>query len=261
MQAKRIVTLASALLALGLLLAPLAAAGKSPRVRNGVVHACVKTKGKRSQRGTIRIVNSARQCKRKKGEQALTWSLLGAGATGGTGTAGATSPQGTMGPTGPAGEKGAQGEKGAAATIESQLKETIVTQTKDIEDLTGKVLGLEHELEVGLEKAKTSVTDLGTNLNNTINGVKTDLGNEIGDVAGNLGSFETTTNQSIANVQSTTATLTGEIAKQCSSLSEVVTQANGLGGAFDELLGVGAVKTLLGGVLPKVPTETKAVTC
>jgi hypothetical protein len=315
MRTKWLLTSLSALLVLGLVAVPSAAAGKSPRVKNGIVHACLATKGKKARRGTMRVVNSPRQCKGKKGEQALTWALVGA-AGGGTGTDGATGPQGPAGPqgapgaTGTDGEKGTQGERGAAATIETQLKETITTQAKQIEDLTGnvvsltgEVLGLERELEEGLDKAKTSVTELGTNLGNTIDGVRTDLD-----------SFETTTSQSIANVTATaeageeiakealgevtpllqkitaleplsgkvtglesqlasttttlesnltaaTTTLQGELAKQCSSLGEVVTQANGLGDALDELLAVGALKTLLGGLLPKVPAETSPVTC
>jgi hypothetical protein len=89
MRTKRIVTCSSALLVLGLVLAPLAAAGKGPRVKNGVVHACLKTKGKKAQRGTIHVVSSPKQCKKKKGEQALTWSLTEAtGAAGTAGTAG-----------------------------------------------------------------------------------------------------------------------------------------------------------------------------
>ncbi|HVV90662.1 MAG TPA: hypothetical protein VHB53_09225 [Solirubrobacterales bacterium] len=258
MRTKWLLTSLSALLVLGLVVVPLAAAGKGPRVKNGIVNACLETKGKKSERGTIRVVNSPRQCKKRKGEQALTWALAGTAGNGG-GTDGAAGPQGPVGPqgatgaTGAAGERGAQGESGAAATIETKLKETITTQAKEIEDLaghvvtlTGEVLGLERELE------------------NTIDGVRADLG-----------SFEATTNQSIATVQATAeagkelakealdeiAPLQDGLAGQCSSLGEVVTQANGLGGALGELLGVGAVKTLLGGLLPKVPAETTPVTC
>jgi hypothetical protein len=57
MNAKRIAPLASVLLVVfGLAVAaPFASAAKAPTV-TGIVHACIKTKGKKSQRGTLRIV-------------------------------------------------------------------------------------------------------------------------------------------------------------------------------------------------------------
>jgi hypothetical protein len=111
MRTKLLLTMSSALLVLGLVLAPLAAAGKGPRVKNGVVHACLKTKGKKSQRGTIHVVDSAKQCNRKKGEQALTWSL-GTSTTGTQGPAGPAGETGAAGPTGKAGAAGANGANG-----------------------------------------------------------------------------------------------------------------------------------------------------
>ncbi len=204
MRIKWIVTSLSALLVLALVVAPLAVAGKGPRVKNGVIHACLKTKGKKSLRGTIHVVNSPRQCKKKKGEQALTWALAGTtGSVGGTGTAteggtgsqGATGPRGasgspgTAGTAGATGEKGAQGEKGSAAAIEDTLKETILSQSKEIEILLGKIGTLGGELldlEQGLGTVKTSVTDLGTNLNKSLGDVKTELDGTIGGVKTNL---------------------------------------------------------------------------
>jgi hypothetical protein len=56
----------SSVLLLGLVLAPLAAAGKGPGVKNGVVHACLITKGKKFQRETIRVVNSAKRCNKEE---------------------------------------------------------------------------------------------------------------------------------------------------------------------------------------------------
>src|ERR1700749_5045521 len=137
MRLKWIATCSSALvLVVALLVAPLASAGTSPRIKGGVIHACMKTKGKKSQRGTIRVVSSAKQCKKNKGEKPLTWSLVGttgaqgttgpegqagakgtsgtSGTTGSTGSNGAAVADGTNGATGPRGERG---EKGSAATL------------------------------------------------------------------------------------------------------------------------------------------------
>jgi hypothetical protein len=143
---------------LGLVLAPLAGA-KGPAIKNGVVHACLKTKGKKSQRGTIHVVNSPKQCK-KKGERPLTWSLVGtsstgteraAGPQGPVGPGGAAGTAGAPGPTGTTGTTGTTGEKGSAATVDDQLKETINEQTKEIQVLLSKVGSLTTEV-LGLEK-------------------------------------------------------------------------------------------------------------
>jgi Collagen triple helix repeat (20 copies) len=219
MRLRSIAILASVLpIVLGLVLAPLASAGNSPRVTGGVIHACMKTKGKKSQRGTLRIVNSAKQCKKKKGEKALTWGLVGPttagpqgatgsqgptgpnGATGTTGANGATGTNGTTGANGEAGTRGEKGEKGSAATLENQLEEVIDEQTKEIELLSGKVLTLTGELldlENGLDTVKGTVTDLGNTLNNSVANLKTEVGgtingleNEIGGLAGKLGLLE-----------------------------------------------------------------------
>lgn len=143
MRTKTFLTCLSALVVLGLTVVPLAGA-KGLKVRNGVVHACLKTKGKKSERGTIHVVNSARQCKKRKGERPLTWALGSPhGAT--TGPAG---PSGPGGPAGPQGASGAQGPTGAAgqaaqAAVVDTLKETISSQGKEIEVLLGKIASLE----------------------------------------------------------------------------------------------------------------------
>lgn len=365
MRTNRLLTSLSALLVLGLVAVPSAAAGKSPRVKNGIVQACLATKGKKAQRGTIRVVNSPRQCKKKKGEQALTWALVGT-ASGGTGTEGATGPQGPTGPqgatgapgtAGPAGEPGGQGEKGSAATIEDTLKETIATQSKEIEVLLGKVGTLGDELldlEDGLGTVKTSVTNLGTSVNKSLDDVKTELNGTIDGVETNLegqiGTLKTnvvdplvskvglldalepltgkvdaleelpgrvdslaasltkleplTDNVKVLNelpgkvtdlsgtvtelapltdkvtqlaalpgevgllqgategLKSTTQTLGLKVASQCTSLGEVVTQANGLGGALGELLDSLRAIPLLGSLVgPTLPGNTTSVTC
>src|SRR3954447_14233359 len=107
MRTKPLLLMSSALLVLGLVLAPLAAAGKRPLVKNGVIHACLVTKGKKSQRGTIHVVSAAGKCNKKKGEQALTWGVAGpSGANGAPGPAGAPGANGTPGAAGAQGEKG-----------------------------------------------------------------------------------------------------------------------------------------------------------
>jgi|GEM_PF-4758016 len=197
MRTKWIVTSLSALLVLGLVLAPLAVAGKGPRVKNGIVHACLKTKGKKAQRGTIRVVSSPRQCKKKKGERALTWTLAGA-PSGGTGAEGPAGPRGETGPAGATGERGPQGESGPTVTVEDPLAETVAGQSKEIQVLLGKVGSLTGELldlEKGLGTVKTSLTDLGTNLDKSLADVKTDLNGTIGgvktDLEGQLGGLKT----------------------------------------------------------------------
>src|ERR1700749_4144963 len=103
-------TLFALLAVVGLVAAPLASA--APRVQGGVVHACMKTKGTKRTVGTLRIVTSIKECKRKRGETALSWNL--AGATGPSGTSGTSGTSGsgtvTEGAAGKAGEKGTKGE-------------------------------------------------------------------------------------------------------------------------------------------------------
>jgi Collagen triple helix repeat (20 copies) len=187
------------LVALGLLVAPLASAASKPSVQNGVVHACMKVKGKRSQRGMIRIVGPAQKCNAKQGWKALNWNIAGAaGAKGDTGPQGTA---GTKGANGSNGSNGAQGEKGSDATVETQLKEVIAAQTDKIEKLTNEVSVLTGGL---------------LNLTRTVQGVK--------------GTVDTTV--------TTLTSLTGKVGTQCSALNEVSTQANGLLGGINQLTGL-----------------------
>ena len=142
-------TLSALLAVLGLVAAPLASA--APRVQGGVVHACMKTKGTKRSIGTLRIVTSTKECKRKRGETALSWNLAGTTGTSGTsGTSGTGTEggDGTGGATGKTGEKGAKGEAGAkgetgsSAVVEKKLEETIAGQAKELEQLGGKVVSL-----------------------------------------------------------------------------------------------------------------------
>lgn len=214
MRPKRIFTCSTALLLLGLAIAPLATA-KGLKVRNGVVHACLMTKGKKSERGTIHVVNSPKQCKKRKDERPLTWALAGpttagTGGEGATGPQGPTGPQGATGATGPAGATGGaggQGEKGSAAAVEEQLKETIVDQSKEIQVLLGKVDSLTTEvldLEEGLGTVRSSVTDLGQSVNDSLGSLKTELD-------GNLDTVKTNLEGTIEGAQTNLATLTGTV--------------------------------------------------
>src|ERR1700761_1000557 len=167
MKTKLITPLVSVLLvAQGLVVAPLASAATTPSVQNGVVHACMKVKGKRSQRGMIRIVGPTQKCNAKQGWKALNWNITGVtGAKGDNGAPGPAGAKGVNGNNGSNGAAGAHGEKGAAATVETQLKEVISGQTKEIEKLTNEVSTLTGGL---------------VNLTATVNGVEGTLTSALG---------------------------------------------------------------------------------
>src|ERR1700709_1431462 len=141
MKAKLIAPLVPVLLvALGLTFAPLASAATNPSVQNGVVHACMKVKGKKAQRGMIRIVGPTQKCNAKQGWKALNWNItVVAGAKGDNGDPGSAGAQGVSCTSGSNGAQGAQGPQGSSATVETQLKEVIAAQTDKIEKLTNEV--------------------------------------------------------------------------------------------------------------------------
>src|ERR1700712_5408580 len=142
MKIKALFPVLFALLAvLGLLAAPLASA--APRVQGGVVNACLKTKGSKRTIGTLRVVASTKECKRKKGETALSWNLAGSSGTSGSGSEGSS---GKTGEKGARGEAGAKGETGSAAVVDKKLEETITNQSKELEKLGGKVVSLSTEV-------------------------------------------------------------------------------------------------------------------
>jgi hypothetical protein len=187
------------LVALGLIVAPLASAASTPSVQNGVVHACMKVKGKKAQRGIIRIVGPTQKCNAKLGWKALNWNITGAkGDNGAQGAAGAKGVNGTNGSTG---AQGPQGPQGSAATVESQLKEVIAAQTTKIEQLTNEVSVLTGGL---------------LNLTSTVQGVKGTLDSTVTSLTG----------------------LTGKVGTQCTALNAVSTQANGLLGGVNQLTGL-----------------------
>jgi hypothetical protein len=84
--------------------------GSALGVRNGVIHACVETRGGRSTIGDIKLSNC------HKGFTRLSWNIRGPrgthGSRGAQGPRGATGPQGARGPQGPKGDKGDTGPAG-----------------------------------------------------------------------------------------------------------------------------------------------------
>jgi hypothetical protein len=119
-----------------------AGAAQSP-VSGGVVHACLKAKGKAQVRGALRVVPSAKGCKKKRGERAIAWNVSGpSGGSGGNGAPGGA------GSRGPAGQDGATGVDGPVGQIDTAL--TLDSQAELIDALGDKVVELEG-----------SVTDLG----------------------------------------------------------------------------------------------------
>lgn len=79
----------------------------------------MKTKGSKQTVGTLRIVSSTKECKRKRGETALTWNLAGTSAASVGGNEGST---GRTGEKGARGETGPRGETGSAAVVEKKLE-------------------------------------------------------------------------------------------------------------------------------------------
>lgn len=262
---------------IGCAFAPLASA-RGLKVKDGVVHACLKTRGKKSERGTIHVVNSPRQCKVKRGEQALTWSLAGGAGTPATGAAGPPGPAGAAGPAGATGEAGGQGETGPAAEVEGALKETIRDQSKEIQVLLGKVGSLTTEvldLEDGLGTVRASVTGLGETVDDSLGSLKTELDGNLATMQTSLGGVKTEVDGLLSTVNAleplagNVATLNGlptavtdlgtEVAGQCTSLGEVVAQTNSLSTVVGKL--INAVGTLLPALGLATPAETKPVTC
>jgi uncharacterized protein YoxC len=263
MRTKWILIPASVLLVLCLVSAPFAAA-KGLKIKNGIVHACLKTKGKKSQRGTIHVVNSPKQCKKRKGERALTWSLAGTtGANGTNGTDGAAGPEGPTGPRGAtgspgtAGTSGAPGVEGSAAVVEDTLKETINSQTKEIQLLLGKVGSLTTEV-LDLEKGLGTVEEgLGT-VNTTVGDLGDSVYESLGDLRANADGPVSAVNalaplsgevEALKELPDTVAALT-------SNLGEVSGTVTALNGTVDTLGGTVTGLTSTTGALTTQLTKT-----
>jgi predicted Rossmann fold nucleotide-binding protein DprA/Smf involved in DNA uptake len=102
-----------------------AVASKRPANPQGKIYACAKSKGK--GKGTLRLVQGGKRCKR--GERMVAWNA--AGAAGAPGTTGAQGSSGSQGPAGP-----------ANPTLEALVK----TQGQQIEALTERLVSTETSL-------------------------------------------------------------------------------------------------------------------
>jgi hypothetical protein len=122
--------------------------------RDGTIHACVVTKGKK--RGSVRLVRSTKACKKRRGERPLSWSAQGFAAAGG---------QAVAGPEGRSGPQGERGVVGPVGQVEQALLDTIAAQKAQIDLLTGQVETLGDELGA----LKGTVDGLGT----TVSGLET----------------------------------------------------------------------------------------
>jgi hypothetical protein len=142
--------------ALGITLTLAAAAlAVSPVGTDGTIHGCYVAKGK--TRGTLRVLPARKQCKKRRHEKPITWSVQG--------------PQGTPGSTGAAGAQGpqgAQGESGISPAQVSALVERINQQDATIASLTATVNGL--TTTVGGLLAKLNGIS-GAELNSTVDGL------------------------------------------------------------------------------------------
>jgi hypothetical protein len=134
---------------------------------DGVIHACVVGKGK--ARGSVRLVRSAHNCKRRRGERPVSWNAQGASAQ---------SVAGPEGRSGQKGDPGVQGEPGLAGKVEQTLLDTIATQKTEIESLTTQVQTLGGELSA----VQGTVDDVCTQL-----GAVTSQVDAVATVVGGLG--------------------------------------------------------------------------
>ena len=75
-------------------------------VRNGVIYACVETRGSKQTLGDLKLANC------HKGFKAIAWNIRGPKGARGVGTPGPQGPQGPQGSQGSAGPKGDKGDKG-----------------------------------------------------------------------------------------------------------------------------------------------------
>src|SRR5690242_1131132 len=78
-------------------------------IKNGVIYACVETKGGGATLGDLKRSNCHKGCKR------ASWNVRGAKGARGLGTPGPAGPQGPKGAGGAKGDKGDKGDPGAAA--------------------------------------------------------------------------------------------------------------------------------------------------
>jgi hypothetical protein len=180
----------AALVALLLSTAGPASAAK-PFGKKGVIHACIKAKGK--NRGALRVVAAKRACKRMRGWRALSWSAKGQPGRDAQANGGQPGPQGSPGP------EGKPGQPGAAGQIEQSLLETIQTQsaqinalTEQVTDLSGKVLSLEGGLS-------------------TVTGDLVNLEGTVGEACGQLSVLTDQTDEILSSLLGSTVAVLGNL--------------------------------------------------
>lgn len=278
--------IATVVVALLLLAGSVGVARAAAPVSGSVIHACLVTKGK--AKGTLRVVASARGCKKRRGERALTWVVSGPtgapgadGPPGSNGSPGANGNPGANGATGPAGAPGAKGDQGAAGAtgaagpagasgpigatgpagvIEQSLLDTIQLQATQIGALTAQVQDLSKELG-DVQGAVDGVE--GTV--NTLDGAVTGIEGNLSGLDGVVSSLETNlaaAEKNVAGVKTTLTALQGTVSGACAQLANVTTQTDKIGTAVGGLA-LNGVLTALGGLLnvPALPKALGPYTC
>lgn len=199
--------------------------------KDGAIHACYKAKGK--DKGALRVVPTARGCKKLRGWRSVSWGAGSfSGASGQNGSQGSGGAHGQQGPQGNSGPEGKEGQQGTAGQVEKSLTETIQKQTSQITDLTEQVTDLSGEV-LSLE-------------------------GDLGDLSGGL-----------ANVEGDVTDLTGGLVDLEGTVGETCTQLTTLTGQTDEIVsGVTDVALnnalqLLGGLVsfPNLPGTLGAFEC
>lgn len=141
-----LITVVAALSALVLSLVAVGTASAQSFGKDGAIHACYKAKGK--NRGALRLVPSARSCRKLRGFRAVSWSAAAGGgaAQNDLQTATGGGERGPAGPQGNAESEGKQGSQGLSGEVEQSLIETVQNQTQQIDNLTKEVTDLGGEV-------------------------------------------------------------------------------------------------------------------
>jgi hypothetical protein len=245
------------------LLAPLAAVmllaffgatatAASPVGKDGQIHACYRVKGK--PKGSIRIVPSAKRCKR--GERKVVWSVAGSG-----GQTGAAAGQAGAGQAESAGQAGATGQQGQAGTNgspnEAVLKTEISSLTVKLDALESILGGITHNDLLNLQTTLGGLTN--GELLGSVDAVK---GLTSGDLTGAVDAVDGLTNGDLKGAVGAVSGLTNtDLTNAVASLPVVdslCTQSEGLTEQVNKV-GKGVSEISLGGILPggltlKLPT-------
>ena len=96
-------------------------------VRNGVIYACVETRGSKQTLGDLKLANC------HKGFKAIAWNIRGPKGARGVATPGPRGPQGPQGSQGSAGPKGDKGDKGDAGSAGLNAPGVVVTHVTGLD--------------------------------------------------------------------------------------------------------------------------------